>query len=84
MSTTTGKENNKNTSNTGGGGFKGAKKFVGGNVNLQGKTFEINSREAVHQFTDTIKVIADYVGQEYTHGRDMHFMVENLEDYQFV
>jgi hypothetical protein len=50
---TTGKENNKKTNNTGGGGYKGAKKFVGGNANLQGKIFEINTREAVHQFTDT-------------------------------
>jgi hypothetical protein len=35
----------------------------------------------VHQFTDTMKAIADYVGQEYTHGGDIRFMVENLEDF---
>jgi hypothetical protein len=45
---TAGKEKNKNTNNTGGGGFKGMKKFVGGNANLQGNIFEINTREAVH------------------------------------
>ena len=35
------KENNKNTYNTG-GGYKGPRKFIGGNANLQGKVFEIS------------------------------------------
>jgi hypothetical protein len=30
-----------------------------------------------------VKAIADYVGQEYTHGGDIRFLVENLEDYHF-
>jgi hypothetical protein len=47
------------------------------------KTFEINIRDAVHQFTETVKAIADYVGQEYTHGGDIRFMVENFADYNF-
>jgi len=28
--------------------------------------------------------IADFVGQEYTHGGDIRFMIENLEEYRFV
>jgi hypothetical protein len=32
---------------------------------------------------DTIKATANYVGQEYTHGGDIGYMVENFEDYQF-
>ncbi len=68
MSTTTrptpsvgagGKENNKNTANK-----KYTNKFVGGNPNLHGKTFEISGKDTVHQFADTVKAIADYVGQE--------------------
>jgi len=31
-----------------------------------------------------MKAIADYIGQEYTHGGDIRFMVENLEDYCFI
>ena len=76
------KENNRNAQNTGGGGYKGYnKKFVGVNAGLQGKVFEINARDAVHQFAETIKAIADYVGQEYTHGGDIRYMVENFEDF---
>jgi hypothetical protein len=78
------KENNRNAQNTGGGGYKGQnKKFVAGNARLQGKTFELNNREAVHQFTETVKAIADYVGQEYTHGGEIRYMVENFADYNF-
>jgi hypothetical protein len=66
MSTQGGKENNKNAANT--GGYKGNKRFTGGNTSLQGKVFEISARDAVHQFTETVKAFADYVGQEYTHG----------------
>jgi hypothetical protein len=73
-----GKENHKNAGNVPG---KNYKKFTGGNVSLQGKVFEINTRDAVHQFTNTVKAIADYVGQEYTHGGDIRFMLENLEDF---
>jgi hypothetical protein len=77
------KENNKNTYNTD-GGYKEPRKFVGGNANLQGKVFEISSKDAVHQYAETVKAIADYVGQEYTHGGDIWFMIENLTDYNFV
>jgi hypothetical protein len=31
-----------------------------------------------------MKAIADYVGQEYTHGGDIQYLIENLNDYQFV
>jgi hypothetical protein len=83
MSTT--KENNKNAGNVqGGGAYKTNKKFMGGNTNLQGKVFEISSRDAVHQFAETVKAIADYVGQEYTHGGDIRYMIEKMEDYNFV
>ena len=44
------------------------KKFLGGNAQLQRKIFEITAKDAVHQFAETIKAVADYVGQEYTHG----------------
>jgi hypothetical protein len=72
------KENNKNASNT----QRNKKKFVGGNINLQGKTFKLtSSRDCVHQYAGTIKAIADYVGQEYTHSGDIRFMIENLQDY---
>jgi hypothetical protein len=77
------KENNRNAANATGTGYRGAKKFTGGNISLQRKTFEINIRDAVHQFTETVKAIADYVGQEYTHGGDIRFMVENFADYNF-
>lgn len=80
------KENNKNAANTSGGsggGYKGNKKFTAGNTSLQDKVFEISSRDAVHQFTETVKVISDYVGQEYTHGGDIKFMIYNMEYYNF-
>jgi hypothetical protein len=44
----------------------------------------VTSRDAVHQFSETIKAIADYVGQEYTHGGDIRYVIENLTDYNFV
>jgi hypothetical protein len=75
------KENNKNAGNT----QPNKKKFVGGNINLQEKTFELtSSRDCVHQYAETVKAIADYVGQEYTHGGDIRFMIENLQDYNFT
>jgi hypothetical protein len=80
MSTTTSasnKENNKSTCNR----SQGNKKILGGNSSLYGKTIDINSREAAHQFSDTIKAIADYVGQKHTHGGDIRYMIENLEDF---
>ncbi len=80
--TMTGKENNKNVGNTG-VPSRVQKKFIGGNLSLQGKVFEINTKDAVYQFADTVKAIADYVGQEYTHGGDIRFLMENLEDYHF-
>jgi hypothetical protein len=43
-----------------------------------------SSRDSVHQYAETVKVIADYVGQEYTHGGDIRFMIENLQDYNFI
>jgi hypothetical protein len=88
MSTTTtttpsvgagGKENNKNTANK-----KYTNKFVGGNPKLHGKTFEISGKDAVHQFADTVKAIADYIGQEYPHGGDIRYMIENMADFNFV
>jgi hypothetical protein len=75
------KENGKNAGNT----QPKKKKFAGGNINLQGKTFELNlSRDCVHQYAETVKAIADYVGREYTHGGDIRFIIENLQDYNFV
>jgi hypothetical protein len=79
------KENNKNASYTQNAGGTQKKKFLGGNTNLAGKTFQLTSlRDCVHQYAETIKVIADYVGQEYTHGGDIRFMIENLQNYNFV
>jgi hypothetical protein len=49
-----------------------------------GKIFDVTSRDAVHQFSETIKAIADYVGQEYMHGGDVRYMIETLTDYNFV
>ncbi len=48
------------------------------------KIFDVTGRDAIHQFTDMTKAIVDYVGQQYTHGGDMRFMIENLSDYNFV
>jgi hypothetical protein len=54
-------------------------------MNLAGKTFELTSlRDCVHQYAETVKAIADYVSQEKTHGGDIRFMIENLQDYNFV
>ncbi len=33
---------------------------------------------------ETVKVIADCVGQEYTHGGDIRFMIKNLTDFNFA
>jgi hypothetical protein len=75
----------RNAYNTCGCTYKqGAKNFVGGNANLQGKVFEINRRDAAHQYTETIIAIADYVGQEYTHRGGIHDMIKNLEDCKYV
>jgi hypothetical protein len=88
MSTTstTSKENNKNAGNNGGGtrSQKQNKRFMGGNASLHGKTFEIISKDSVHYFAETVKAIADYVGQEYTHGGDIRYMIENMSNYNFV
>jgi len=64
--------------------YKINKKFIGGNAQLQGKIFEISSKDVVHQFAETVKAIADYVGQESTHGGDIRYMIENFEDYNFT
>jgi hypothetical protein len=77
-----GKENNRNAANT--GGYKGGRKFLGSNTNPQGKVFEITAKDAVHQFAETVKAIADYVRQEYMHGGDIQYMIEKMEDYNFV
>jgi hypothetical protein len=52
-------------------------KISGGNASLQGKIFDITSKDAINQYLEMVKSIADYVGQEYTHGGDMSFMIEN-------
>ncbi len=64
------KENNKNAGNTSQQKecTGGAKKFLGGNSQLHGRTYDVTSRDSIHQFTETTKAIADYVGQEYAHG----------------
>ncbi len=38
----------------------------------------------MHQYTETLKAIADYVGQEYKHGGDIRYMIKNMTDYVFV
>jgi hypothetical protein len=84
--TTTGtkenKENNKNSGNTAKENY--GKRFIGANASLTGKIFDVTGRDAIHQFADTLKVTADYVGQQYTHGGDMRFMIENLSEYNFL
>ena len=82
---TASKENNKNVGIAGANGnLKQNKRFMGGNVGLQGKTFEITSKDSAHHFSETMKAIADYVGQEYTHGGDIRYMIENMKDFNFV
>jgi len=76
------KENNKNSANI--KESYNSRRFTGANECLKGKVFEVNSRDAVHQYSDTLKAIADYVGQHYTHGGDIRFMIENLTDNNFV
>jgi hypothetical protein len=73
--TAAGKENNRNYGNVG-VGSRGKKKFLGGNNSLQGKVFEINTKDAVHEFAEMTKAVADYVEEEYTHGG---FLIENFE-----
>jgi hypothetical protein len=82
MSNTTNKENNKNSANN--TSTMQRKRFMGGDSSLQGKTFEITSIDSVHYFVETVKAIAGYVGQEYTHGGDIWYMIENMKDYNFV
>jgi hypothetical protein len=65
------KENNRNLSNTNTLRDPFRKKFVGGNTSLTRRIFDISSKDAVYQFSETVKAIADYVGQEYTHGGDI-------------
>jgi hypothetical protein len=31
-----------------------------------------------------VKEIADYMGQEYTHGGNLMYMIENLTNYNFI
>jgi len=83
ITTTTTQNDPNNNKNNPTKGYQG-KKFVGGNSSLGGKIFDVSSRDAIHQYADTIKAIADYAGQAYTHGGDIRFMIENLEDYNFV
>lgn len=56
------------------------KMFIGANANLQGKAFERNKKDVIQQYTETLKAIADYVWQEYTHGGDIWSTIEILED----
>jgi hypothetical protein len=76
--TTSNKENNKNAGNA----HTGSKKFVRGNASLHGKIFDINSKEAVHH--ETVKAIVGYVRQEYTHGGDIRYMIDNLQDFNMT
>jgi hypothetical protein len=82
------KENNKKASNMQGiqnnNGSRMNKKFFSGNAHLQGKIFEIKSNDSVHQFAEIVYAIANYVVQEYTHGGDIRYMIENFEDYNFI
>jgi hypothetical protein len=78
--TTTQKDNSKASTTKENQG----KKFNGGNSSLSGKIFDVSSRDAIHQFADTVKTIAGHVGQTYTHGGDIRFMIENLQVYQFI
>ncbi len=59
--TTTQSDHNNNNKNNSTKGYQG-KKFVGGNSSLGGKIFDISSRDAIHQYADTVKAIADYAG----------------------
>jgi len=80
LTTTTQKDNNKNNTTK----EYPQKKFVGGNSNLSGKIFDVSSKDAIHQFAKTLKAIADYVGRQYTHRGDIHFMIENLTDHNSI
>jgi hypothetical protein len=52
MSNTTNKENNTNAGNSNASTTQ-KKRFMGGNSSLQGKTFEITSKDSVHYFAET-------------------------------
>jgi hypothetical protein len=82
----TSKENNKNAGNANATKeYQGAaNKLLGGNSQLLGQTYDVTGRDFIHQFAGTTKAIADYVEQEYAHGSDIRFMIENLTDYNFV
>jgi hypothetical protein len=80
MSSTTGTSNKENSKNAGIVN-SGNKKFMGGNSTSCGKVFAVNSREAVHRFSETVKAITDHIGQKYTHGGDLRNIIENLEDF---
>ena len=60
-----GKENNKNAFNA--GGYNKAKRFVGGNTHLQGRVFEITAKDAVHQYAETVKAIAEELDVKAAH-----------------
>jgi hypothetical protein len=51
---------------------------------LSGWTYDVTGRDSTHHFAETTKAITDYVGQEYTHGSDIRYTIENLTDYNFV
>ena len=80
------KENNKNTGNINQQKESTGvhKKFLGGNGHLHRKVYEVTSRDSIHQFMETTKAFADYVTQEFTHGGDIRYMIENLVDYNYV
>jgi len=60
------KENNKNAGNINATKeYQGAaKKFLGGNSQLSGRTYDATGRDLIHQFAEATKAIADCVGQE--------------------
>jgi hypothetical protein len=47
------------------------------------RAFEVTSKDAVHHFANTLKAIADYVGQECTCGGDIWFLIGNMTDHNF-
>ncbi len=81
MSTTAAKENNKNTRNTNGNTAQKDKRFMGGNSSLQGK--DLWDKSTGKNIWDNIKrcSITDYVGQEYTHGGDIRYMIKNMANF---
>jgi hypothetical protein len=63
MASNSTKENNKNAGNIL-GVKEGSNEFAGGNLSLQGKIFDVSSKEAIHQFAKTVKAIANCFSQE--------------------